>query len=193
MEANDTVIDEFLDQLRATTVDAFFTEFSSCGRKFGKAADRDLTARIGLLQKAATTLSSSDHTELVRLCFFRGDNRERTAVLRALPLLPEPERFVPLAVEACRTNVQTVFEAIACDNTFPARHFAEQSFNQMVLKALFNQAPVMRIEALETRITPELVRMVEAYASERRAAGRPVPDDLVSLLALAKTLEQGPT
>ena len=50
-----------------------------------------------------------------------GDNRERQAVLKALPLLPQPEQFVELAVEACRANVLTVFEAIACDNPYPAR------------------------------------------------------------------------
>jgi hypothetical protein len=33
------------------------------------------------------------------------------------------------------------------------------------------------VHGLAERTTPELVRMVEAYASERRAAGRPVPDD----------------
>ena len=65
----------------------------------------------------------------------RGDNRERQAVLRALPLLPEPERFAAIAIEACRTNVLPVFEAIACENPYPARYFPERNFNQMVLKA----------------------------------------------------------
>jgi len=73
--------------------------------------------------------------------------------------------------------VQTVFEAIACDNAFPARQFADAALFQMVLKALFVGAPLARVDGLRERTTPELVRMVEAYASERRAAGRPVPED----------------
>jgi len=103
-------------------------------------------------------------------------------VLRTLILLPEPLRFVPLGVEACRTSVQPVFEAIACENPFPARHFPEASFNQMVLKAIFIEVPIGRILELESRITPELQRMAADYASERRAAGRSVPKDVTRLV-----------
>jgi hypothetical protein len=74
--------------------------------------------------------------------------------------------------------VQSVFEAIACENQYPERHFPEHNFNQMVLKSFFTGTPVQRIEGLATRRSAELSRMAEAYASERRAAGRPVPADL---------------
>jgi hypothetical protein len=78
--------------------------------------------------------------------------------------------------------VQPVFEAIACENPFPALYFSEQSFNQMVLKAVFIEVAVERILGLTARITPELRRMAADYASERRAAGRSVPDDVGDLL-----------
>ena len=97
----------------------------------------DGLARSALLLRAAAGLAPGEVEALVEQCYFQGDTRERQAVLRALALLPEPARFVPLAVEACRTSVQPVFEAIACENPFPARHFPESSFNQMVLKAMF--------------------------------------------------------
>ena len=58
------------------------------------------------------------------------------------------------------------------------RHFPEHNFNQMVLKSFFTGVAVERIEGLASRRSPELVRMAEAYASERRAAGRSVPPDL---------------
>jgi hypothetical protein len=48
----------------------------------------------------------------------------------------------------------------------------------MVLKAIFMEVPVRRIEGLAGRLTTELGRMVSGYASERRAAGRPVPADV---------------
>jgi hypothetical protein len=99
-------------------------------------------------------------------------------VLRALPLLPDAERFVPLAVEACRTSVQTVFDAIACENPFPADHFPDLNFNQMVLKAMFNGVQLARIVRLDERAGPELARMASDYAAERRAAGRTVPADI---------------
>jgi hypothetical protein len=142
----------------------------------------DGLTRAALLLHAASGLSPGELETLVEECFLRGDTRERQAVLRTLALLPDPARFVPLGVEACRTSVQPVFEAIACENPFPARHFPESSFNQMVLKAIFIEVPVGRILGLDGRITPELRRMAADYASERRAAGRSVPEDVAYLL-----------
>ena len=34
-------------------------------------------------------------------------------------LLPGPEQFLPIAVDACRTNILPLFEAIACENPYP--------------------------------------------------------------------------
>ncbi|HEY6177389.1 MAG TPA: EboA domain-containing protein, partial [Kofleriaceae bacterium] len=108
----------------------------------------------------------------------RGEVRERQAVLRVLAALPAPARFVELAIDACRTNVETVFAAIACDNDFPARHFPAPAFHHMVLKALFIGAPLARVAGLAERTSDELVRMVDAYVSERAAAGRAIPADV---------------
>jgi hypothetical protein len=110
--------------------------------------------------------------------FRTSDNAEREALLKTLPMLPRPERFLDTAVEACRTHVQSVFEAIACENAYPARHFPDLNFNQLVLKAFFLEIAVRRIVGLNERNNPELVRMADAYASERTAAGRSVPSDL---------------
>ena len=52
----------------------------------------------------------------------------------------------------------------------------------MVLKAVFVGLPLERIVGLEQRLTAELSRMALDYASERRAAGRPVPGDLSRLI-----------
>lgn len=138
----------------------------------------DELGRVTLLLLAATHLPEAELLTLVEQCYQQGDNRERQAVLRALPLLPQAERFLPIGVEACRTNIQPIFEAIACQNPYPAVYFPELNFNQMVLKALFTGVPLARILGLERRITPELTRMAGDYASERRAAGRSVPADI---------------
>ena len=53
-------------------------------------------------------------------------------------LLPDPERFCASSIDACRTNILPLFEAVACENPYPARYFPERNFNQMVLKAMFN-------------------------------------------------------
>jgi hypothetical protein len=131
-------------------------------------------ARIALLAAPGTTIDEADAAALFRA----GDNDERVAILRALPLLPDPARFLDLAVDACRTNVVSIFEAIACDNPYPAAHFPDLNFNQLALKTVFLGLPLARILGLGDRRTPELARMADDYAAERRAAGRPVPADL---------------
>ena len=147
----------------------------------------DDLARVTLLIVAAAARPA--HADLVETCYREGDNRERQAVLYALPMLPAPEMFVDLAVEACRTHVQPVFEAITCENPYPARHFPELSFNQMALKAVFTGVALERIVGLRSRVTEELARMAADYASERRAAGRSVPADL-DLLMIVKGSER---
>lgn len=134
--------------------------------------------RTVLLLCAAEGLNVDEQPELIDALYARGDNAEREALLRALPILPDPDRFLATAVEACRSNVQTVFEAIACENPYPVRYFPELSFNQMVMKAIFIGVPLRRIERLATRIAPALVRMAGDCVKERTAAGRPVPEDI---------------
>jgi hypothetical protein len=151
---------------------------TAAGLAWPEAAGVDECGRGALVIAAIAALPEDAQVPVVRDLLRRGEVRERQAVLRVLAVLPAPVRFVDSAVDACRTNIQTVFEAIACDNAFPARHFPALAFDQMVLKALSNGAPVGRIVGLAERTTGELVRMVDAFASERRAAGRDIPADV---------------
>jgi len=186
------------DQLAAARDPARFAPaFAAAGRWLGRAAisdedaaaitaaglrwpvtDADECGRAALVLAAIAELPEDSHVGLVRDLVRRGEVRERQAVLRVLAALPGPARFVELAIDACRSNVETVFSALACDNDFPARHFPAAAFDQMVLKALFIGAPLARVAGLAARTTAELVRMVDAYVSERRAAGRSIPDDV---------------
>lgn len=134
--------------------------------------------RSVLLQRALDAAPADQHEPFVAQLFKRSDNREREALLKTLPMLPEPARFLATAVDACRSHVQSVFEAIACENRYPSQYFPDPAFNQLVLKAFFTGVSVKRIVDLERRVTPELSRMALDYASERTAAGRPVPPDL---------------
>jgi hypothetical protein len=116
-------------------------------------------------------------------CFEQGDAREQQSWLRAVALLPEPGRFLPQAVDACRTNILPLFESVACENPYPADFFPNLNFNQMVLKALFNGVSLSRVVGLERRRNPDLARMAKDYAAERRAAGRTVPADILLVTA----------
>jgi hypothetical protein len=151
----------------------------------------DELGRVALLVSAAAHWPDAEVEALVEECYRQGDGAERQAVLRALPLLPAPERFLAIAVDACRSHIQPLFEAIACENPYPARHFPELNFNQMVLKVLFTGVALERIIAVEGRVTPELGRMAADYASERRAAGRSVPPDIGKLTRGRLTGERG--
>ena len=145
--------------------------------------------RAVLLVHAAETLPAEAFAALALECYEQGDAGEQQSWLRALPLLPSGERFVDVAIDACRTNIVPVFAAIACDNPYPVRHFPLAQFNQVVLKAMFVGLALNRIVGLESRHNAELSRMALDYAAERRAAGRTVPADLELALAALPSLE----
>jgi len=139
--------------------------------------------RVALLHAVFEgALSADDATALAIDVYEAGDAREQQSWLRAVCLLPDNDRYAATAIDACRTNILPLFESIACENPFPLRRFPELNFNQMVLKAVFNNVALARIVGLERRLNAELSRMAAAYVSERQAAGRTVPDDISLVL-----------
>jgi hypothetical protein len=138
--------------------------------------------RAILLLRAIEIVAPVDRGEFVKDLYVRGDLAERQAILRTFPLLPEPARFLSTAVEACRSNVHTVFEAIACENPYPVRYFPETNFNQMVMKSIFLGVPLQRLVGVRSRIAPLLVSMALDYVQEQTASGRPVHDDIHILI-----------
>lgn len=131
---------------------------------------------------AAVEAAGDGAPERLAAALRTSDTGERVAILQSLALLPAAGRFAALAADACRSSVQPVFEAAACDNAYPAAYFAEPVFNQMVLKAVFTGAPLARVVGLAARLGPGLRRMAVDFRDERRAAGRPVPADLDLLI-----------
>jgi hypothetical protein len=177
--------------------------FAVCSRKLGTAPIALTDAEQRAIEEAGiawlTTHASLDELARIRLViasatgdsaarlgewFRQGDNGEKRAVLRALSLMPQPSLHVEVGATACRSSVQSVFEAICCENPYPAAHFADLAFNQMVLKALFTDVLLERIHGLDARRNAELARMAAGYASERTAAGRSVPADIGRVLAV---------
>lgn len=111
-------------------------------------------------------------------CYEAGDTREQRSWLRGVGYLPRPAQYLPIVIDACRTNILPLFEAVACENHYPSQYFPERNFNQLVLKAMFNGVALARIQGLADRANAELARMASDYADERRAAGRSVPADI---------------
>lgn len=139
--------------------------------------------RGAVLLVACRCADEAARAGLVDRVFRTADSAERVALLAVLPALPNAPAYVETAIEACRSNVRDVFEAIACENDYPARHFSDAAFNQMVMKAVFSGVSLSRVRGLAGRVNTELERMARDYSAERRAAGREVPADLARLIA----------
>ena len=157
---------------------------SDAGMDCARAWSLERCARAALILRGVASSGQEEQQRIVDELYRTGDNHERCALLCCLSAMPEPKRFVETAVEACRTHVVDVFEAIACENVYPAMFFGESAFNQMVLKAIFLEVAVDRITGLDRRANEDLARMVNGYASERTCAGRAVPADVDRVIAL---------
>jgi len=112
------------------------------------------------LEKLANLLSSSDVGESL-------------ALYRSLPVLPHPEQLTGWAAEGIRSNMTSVFNAVALNSPYPADFLSEEAWNQ-VLKALFIGSPLHAIQGIDRRANRTLARMLVEYAHERWAAGRSV-------------------
>ena len=110
--------------------------------------------------------------------FAMADLGEAMAILRGLPLYPDPELHLALARNGGRSGMRPIFEALAHRNPYPAEMFDEAGWNQLVLKALFIETTLAPIQDLDRRSNPTLMRMLCDYAHERWAAGRPVSPEL---------------
>jgi hypothetical protein len=194
-------VPEWIASVPVADVDTFCTAYTAAARRVGRGPlaptddERVLlqaaapeahvdrwsvadAARAVLLLSAAQSLDLPAFQTLAVACVDRGDAREQESWMRAVAWMPAAERFLPIVIDACRTNIVPLFESIACENPYPATYFPERNFNQMVLKAFFNHLAIARIIGLRDRMNPELARMASDYAAERRAAGRSVPPDL---------------
>lgn len=134
----------------------------------------DRLVRVYLL----TTLDSSDkviYTKALDTLFETAENNEAVALISALPFFAYPEYWLLRATDAVRSNIGLVFDAIAFQNPFPMHNFSELAWNQLVLKCIFNDKPIHRIQGLNERANHELANSISNLAHERWAAGRTIP------------------
>jgi hypothetical protein len=136
----------------------------------------DQAARVYLLL-ASSPDGETLNRRMDRLCS-AADIGELVAFYRGLPLYPDPPRHALRAAEGVRSNMRTVFEAVAHRNPYAAEQFAEPAWNQMVLKALFVGSRLDLVVGLDSRRNAALARMLCDYAHERWAASRVVSPEL---------------
>ncbi|OON81786.1 EboA domain-containing protein [Streptomyces tsukubensis] len=151
--------------------------FAEAGRRCG--ADHADTARVLLLNAARAGADT-----LARV-YGQGSGPERRAVLESLPHLLEGDEGVPLVEDALRAN-DTALVAAAV-GPYAAEHLDAHAWRHAVLKCLFTGVTLDAVAGLPERARGdrELARMLDDFAAERTAAGRPVPDDLRRARALA--------
>ena len=141
----------------------------------------DRLARVLLL----TSLPADDemaYVKAIETLFDTAEMQELTALYTALPYLAFPQKWLFRATEAVRSNMGPVFDAIAFGNPYPAQYFSEAAWNQLVLKCIFNDKPITRIDGLLDRVNAALAHDVSEFAHERWAAGRTVPAEVWRLV-----------
>ncbi|MEL6917030.1 MAG: EboA domain-containing protein [Bacteroidota bacterium] len=139
----------------------------------GQKANLQQLARIFLLNRVL----DSDHdffSPKVANIIQIADTGELETFLKFLVLLPHAENYRSTAVEALRTNIAVIFDAIALNNPYPALYFNDQEWNQMYLKAAFMQQNLQEIMHVDERANKELTRIISDYAHERWAASRKI-------------------
>jgi hypothetical protein len=135
----------------------------------------DEAARVALLLVTWTGDEAAFAARVDRLCA-TGELTEHAACLKGFAVFPAPASLLSRARAAVRSSMQPPFEAIACHNPYPADHFEEAVYNQMVVKCVFSGVPIETVVGLDERRNAELVRMMRDLVSERRVAGRLLPD-----------------
>ncbi|GAA4835793.1 EboA domain-containing protein [Algivirga pacifica] len=115
---------------------------------------------------------------IIRMLFDTADEKEFVALYKALPFLPNPSRYVYKAVEGLRTNMTTVFDAVALENPYPVLFFEDHQWNQMILKAIFMERPMYKIYGVDQRHNFTLFEMLRDYVMERWSAARNVTPEL---------------
>jgi len=138
--------------------------------------------RIYLLLYLSQNVKEALFEDVYERCFKHADQGELCALYKALPLLRENggdhKRFFWRAAEGCRSNMQSIFESVACESSYPVRHFSTVAWNQLVVKALFLNVPLWRVYGLDGRLSEELSRIVSDLIEEKTSAGRDIPNQL---------------
>nr|WP_062331599.1 EboA domain-containing protein [Herbidospora sakaeratensis] len=179
--------EEWLSSARAQVADdpaRLAVLFPAAGRKVGRGALDGLTGWTADDAARALLLDAlpRPRAAAVSRAYTEGDNAEKRAVLRALPILGLGDEGLPLVRDALRTNDTRLVAAAM--GPYAAAHLDDEGWRHGVLKCVFVGVPLAAVASLADRADAELARMLADFAKEREAAGRVVPDDVHLVLNL---------
>ncbi|MCL1126898.1 EboA domain-containing protein [Shewanella surugensis] len=138
--------------------------------------------RQQLLCHTLLLLDVSLRYRLFKLCLRYADDSEKQALVKGLDFLDMEGVCQPVIVDLCRTNNTELFASIALFNAWPAKHFSDVEFEQMLLKALFSHFNITSILGLKQRHTQRLSQLTFDYLSERALAARDWPMSIYSAI-----------
>jgi len=111
------------------------------------------------------------------------DQNELVAFYQGIDYLPEPLFWLDKALFAARSNMSSVFLAIAYQNKYPSVFFSEDAWNQLVLKALCLNLSLLPIKGLMERMNVKLRDIFYDNVLDQWAANRPVNPELWMCMA----------
>ncbi len=131
--------------------------------------------RVWLLLRLCSATDAIAAIKNIETLFETAELNELVALFSSISLLPSREVWLPRAIDAVRSNMGDVFDAIALANPYPKLYFPESAWNQLVLKTIFNAKPLHYIDGLLERRNKDLARSVSDFIEERWSAGRSFP------------------
>lgn len=136
-------------------------------------------ARVLLLQTYIDNVQNKSNKnyryDAIWHAYRRGDENEKTAYIKGLSLLDPEGEVLDIALHTGRTNNVQLFSAIALHNAYPAKHYDNNAIEQLVLKTLFLNLNINRIDALQQRLQTTLSSKCMDLVRERLAANREPP------------------
>ncbi|NUN13709.1 MAG: hypothetical protein HUU55_08730 [Myxococcales bacterium] len=132
-------------------------------------------------------MGATDCVGLVHDVFYRGTMDQRCTLLKFLHHLPDPGRFVDLAMEAVFGSSQDVKKSLILDNPYPVTHLPDSSWAALVGVVAREAIPFDPIYGLPNRLIPPVVKELEQYIGELRRFRKPVPAPISQLLETARS------
>lgn len=138
-------------------------------------------ARVYLIAELDSR-NQTRYVEMIHNLFRYAEMEELVALYSALPIMAYPEQYIALCADGLRSNIGYVQDALMINNPYPAAYLPELNWNQLVLKAFFNEKDMTQVIGLFERNNLELKAALSDYRQERLAAGRSIHPTIIKLI-----------
>lgn len=128
------------------------------------------------------TLNTDTNKARISSLFETAEVFELIALYKGLYLLENASEFKAHFEEGIRTNMMNVFEALSAGNPFAKKYLSEAGWNQLILKTLFVEQKLYKVEGIDAGKNENLANMLQDFVKERWAAGRSVSPEMWRML-----------